>query len=138
MRVSTKRCRMFDCSLLRIEFLKATTMLLWVSPKPNSNLKARVSRLAWNRRATSKRPTRRSRSARSSLFPCRENSMDDLKGFVHFFFRYLPETREEIDVEANPAFLSSQRNLVPADGTSQEEVQKTAIACCHERRRCRF
>ena len=63
--------------------------------------------------------------------------MDDLKGFVPFFFRYLPETLETIDVEANPAHLSSQRNLVPADGTSQE-VQKTAIACCHERRRCRF
>ena len=63
--------------------------------------------------------------------------MDDFMGFVPFLFRYLPETREEIDVEANPAYLSSQRNLVPADRTSQE-VQKTADACCHEQCRRRF
>ena len=52
--------------------------------------------------------------------------MDDLKGFVPFFLLEFSRTRKEIDVEANPSHLSSQ------------EVQKTADACCHERRRCRF
>ena len=56
--------------------------------------------------------------------------MDDVKGFVSFFFRDLSETREEIDVEPNPSYLSSQCHFVPTDKTSQE-VQTTADACCH-------
>ena len=79
-----------------------------------------------------KRPTRRSRSARSILFPCRETSMDDLKGFVPFFFRYLPETR--------PIQRSCRPNTILCQlmGHPRRRVQKTADARYDWRRRCRF
>ena len=72
----------------------------WFSPKPNRNQSARVSRLAWIRQATTEGPRD---------------------------FRYLPETREEFDVKANPSYLPSQCNLVPTGRTSQKEQKKQQL-----------
>ena len=103
-------------------------MLLWVAPKPDRILKARASGLAWSQLATSKGP--RAVPVRRAHF-CFLVEILDFKGFVPLVFRYLPKARMEIDVEANPSYLSSQLNFVPADGTFQE-VQKAAEAHCDE------
>ena len=49
--------------------------------------------------------------------------VDVIEGVVTFFFRFLAETRGNINANANPFYLSSQYHLVPTGGTTQE-VQK--------------
>ena len=59
--------------------------------------------------------------------PLSVHFVDDIEGFVPFFFGNLPETRGKINDKTDPFYLSSRCHLVPTDGTTQE-VQETADA----------